>query len=95
MKYRRSEVAPVIKISSGSSGRYHLITVTDNGIGIEPQYKDKIFKIFQRLHSESEYHGTGIGLAICQRIAEFHGGSIELDTPYSEGSRFVIKLPAV
>ncbi len=95
MKYRKTDTAPVIKIGSGSSGRYHLIAVTDNGIGIDPQYKDKIFKIFQRLHSESEYHGTGIGLAICQRIAEFHGGSIELDTQYSEGSRFVIKLPAV
>ncbi|MBK6895761.1 MAG: PAS domain S-box protein [Alphaproteobacteria bacterium] len=95
MKYRKADTAPVIKIGSGSSGRSHLIAVTDNGIGIDPQYKDKIFKIFQRLHSESEYHGTGIGLAICQRIAEFHGGSIELDTQYSEGSRFVIKLPAV
>lgn len=95
LKYRKSDVAPVIKIGSGSSGRYHLITVSDNGIGIDPQYKDKIFKLFQRLHSESEYHGTGIGLAICQRIAEFHGGSIELDTHYTGGCRFIIKLPLV
>lgn len=95
LKYRKSDIAPVIKIGSGSSGRYHLITVSDNGIGIDPQYKDKIFKLFQRLHNESEYHGTGIGLAICQRIAEFHGGSIELDTHYTGGCRFIIKLPVV
>ena len=95
LKYRKSDVAPVIKIGSGSSGRYHLITVSDNGIGIDPQYKDKIFKLFQRLHNESEYHGTGIGLAICQRIAEFHGGSVELDTHYTGGSRFIIKLPVL
>ena len=95
LKYRKGSVSPVVKVHAGSSGRFNLITVSDNGIGIEKEYKDKVFKIFQRLHSDAQYPGTGIGLAICQRIVEFHGGTIELDEDYAEGSRFIIKLPAV
>ncbi len=95
IKYRHKDVAPKIKVSAAREGKFWKVSVADNGIGIDPQYKEKIFNIFQRLHGESEYDGTGIGLAICQRIAEFHGGSISLDETYSGGSRFVIALPAV
>ena len=69
------------------------ISVTDNGIGIEKEYAEKIFKVFQRLHGEGKYEGTGIGLSICQRIVQFHKGEIWLDTNYSGGSRFIISLP--
>jgi hypothetical protein len=75
-----------------------VITCTDNGISIEPQYAERIFIIFQRLHSKSSYSGTGIGLALCRKIIEFHGGRIWLDTQEpvaSGGSRFVLTLPHI
>ena len=74
IKYSRVDQPPEIRIKAEKKGRFWFIRVEDNGIGIDPEYKDKIFKIFQRLHTEKDYQGTGIGLAICQRIAEFHGG---------------------
>jgi signal transduction histidine kinase len=67
--------------------------VTDNGIGIDPRYADKIFLIFQRLHARGTYDGTGIGLAICKKIVEYHGGTLRLDDGYSGGARFVFTLP--
>lgn len=95
IKYRRKQSVVHIKIACHREGKGWEISVADNGIGIDPQYKEKIFKIFQRLHGDSEYQGTGIGLAICQRIAEFHGGSIRLDENYTTGSRFIVVFPAV
>ena len=95
IKYRRSDLDPEVHISAEREGRFWSIRLEDNGIGIDPEYKDIIFKIFQRLHTEKEYQGTGIGLAICQRIAEFHGGSIRLDDKFTGGSCFIIKLPAI
>lgn len=95
IKYRHKDTCPRIQVGAARDGKFWEIFVADNGIGIDPQYKEKIFKIFQRLHGDSEYDGTGIGLAICQRIVEFHGGTIRLDESYSDGSRFVIALPAV
>jgi light-regulated signal transduction histidine kinase (bacteriophytochrome) len=68
--------------------------VADNGIGIEPRYADKIFVIFQRLHPRDAYEGTGIGLALCRKIVEYHGGEIRLDTAYTGGTRLVFSLPA-
>jgi signal transduction histidine kinase len=70
------------------------ITVQDNGIGVAPEFADRIFVIFQRLHTRDAYEGTGIGLALCKRIVEFHGGSITLD-PSDHGARFTISLPTV
>jgi signal transduction histidine kinase len=69
------------------------IIVEDNGIGFDPQYLDKIFKPFERLHGRSEYEGTGMGLAICQKIVERHHGTITATSVPGEGSTFLILLP--
>jgi light-regulated signal transduction histidine kinase (bacteriophytochrome) len=66
---------------------------SDNGIGIEPEYAERIFVIFQRLHERSAYPGTGIGLAMTRKIIEYFGGRIWLDTSCTEGSRFLFTLP--
>ena len=70
-------------------------SVTDNGIGIEPQYADRVFLIFQRLHDKATYPGTGIGLAMCRKIIEYFGGRIWLDTEVADGTRFRFTLPAL
>lgn len=96
MKYKKDDVDPVIHIEGEIDGRNAIISVSDNGIGIKKEYADKIFQVFRRLHhNEEKYEGTGIGLAICQRIVETHNGKIWLDTDYEDGCRFVIKLPIV
>ncbi|MEV4597169.1 ATP-binding protein [Amycolatopsis sp. NPDC049253] len=89
------EVPPVVRVSAERQGDEWQFSVSDNGIGIEEQYAERIFVIFQRLHSKSAYSGTGIGLAMCRKIVEFHGGRIWLDTDVTEGSRFRFTLPAL
>ena len=92
LKYR-SEKPPVIDISAKQSGSEWLFTVEDNGIGIDPRYKDLIFGIFKRLHTSREYPGTGIGLAICQKIVERAGGRIWVESELGEGATFRFTIP--
>jgi light-regulated signal transduction histidine kinase (bacteriophytochrome) len=83
---------PTIFISAEDYEDKYLIKVKDNGIGIPIEYKDRIFEIFERLHSTKDYPGTGIGLAICKRIIERHGGRIWLDDTITEGAQFCFTL---
>jgi signal transduction histidine kinase len=84
---------PRVSVSVRRDGRYWLFSFSDNGIGIEPEYADRIFVIFQRLHDRATYPGTGIGLAMVRKIIEYHGGQIWLDTSVTSGARFCFTLP--
>jgi PAS domain S-box-containing protein len=92
-KYRKSDTPPVIDISYGEEKSFYKFAVADNGIGIDPRFFHKIFIIFQRLHNRDEYSGTGIGLAICKKIVEKHGGKIWVTSKQDEGSTFHFTLP--
>ncbi|GAA3455954.1 sensor histidine kinase [Dactylosporangium matsuzakiense] len=96
VKFRKPDVPPKITVELSEADGFYEFAVHDNGIGIEPQYADKIFIIFQRLHPRDVYPGTGIGLAICKRIVEHHGGRIWLDPTYTDGAgiRFTLPVPA-
>lgn len=87
-----SKEQPRIHISVKEDKNYHIFKVKDNGIGIEPQYFNKIFQIFQRLQPREEYGGTGIGLAICKRIVERHGGKIWVESEPGKGSEFLFSI---
>jgi signal transduction histidine kinase len=89
----RGVQAPVVRIEARREGAQWLFSCADNGIGIEGEYAERIFLIFQRLHSREAYEGSGIGLALCRKIVEYHGGTIWLDTDYSGGARFCFTLP--
>jgi signal transduction histidine kinase len=69
------------------------LTVQDNGIGFDEKYLDRIFAVFQRLHGRQEFEGTGIGLAVCRRIADRHGGSITAQSQPGAGAKFIVTLP--
>jgi PAS domain S-box-containing protein len=93
IKFVRPDASPRVHVGAHPSSGGWLVSVSDNGIGIEQQYLDKIFVLFQRLHSRAEYPGTGIGLAICRKIVERHGGSISVESTPGQGTRFEITLP--
>ncbi|HSM63350.1 MAG TPA: ATP-binding protein, partial [Gillisia sp.] len=92
LKYQKKGNIPIIQITVEEDEEYWQINVKDNGIGIEEQFFDKIFVVFQRLHSKDEYSGTGIGLAICRKIIENHGGKIWVSSKINEGSTFHITI---
>ncbi len=110
LKFRRPGTIPTVRVSrhrvaaadlppsalpSRVAPAYHRIDVTDNGIGFEEQYADRIFQVFQRLHGKAEYAGTGIGLAICKKVAANHGGGITARSQPGQGATFSVYLPVL
>jgi PAS domain S-box-containing protein len=97
LKFHRKGVPPVVKVDGQIISRdgedYCRMTVKDNGIGFKEEYEDRIFTIFQRLHPRGEYSGTGVGLALCEKIVQHHNGSITAHGAPEEGATFVVELP--
>jgi light-regulated signal transduction histidine kinase (bacteriophytochrome) len=94
IKYRGKQ-APEIHVAARDAGTEWIISVRDNGIGINPHYAGKVFELFERLHSASEYEGSGIGLSICRRIVQRHGGRIWFESELGHGCTFYFTLPIV
>jgi len=99
LKFHRPDVPPVLHVRAsivpgpGSGEPQCVLTVEDNGVGFEEAYLDKVFGMFQRLHSQQEYEGTGVGMATCRKIVERHGGTITARSTLGEGSTFIVTLP--
>jgi light-regulated signal transduction histidine kinase (bacteriophytochrome) len=94
IKFKRPGVAPIVSVSAQRSfnGGWR-IQISDNGIGFDESYKDRIFRVFQRLHSREQYEGTGMGLAIVQKIMTAHGGSINVSSQLNHGTTFTLLFP--
>jgi len=106
LKFQRPEQPPIVKVygqflnghaqhpeGNPTVDRLYQITVEDNGIGFDEKYVDRLFVIFQRLHGRGEYEGNGVGLAICRRIAERHGGNIAAKSTQGAGATFIVTMP--
>ena len=93
IKYRKAGTIPEISISAEKEGDMYTFSVADNGIGIDAQYQERVFTIFQRLHTRDEYPGTGVGLSICRKIIDRHGGKIWVESNSNGGSTFKFSLP--
>ena len=94
LKYRKATDAPAVSVSANEADGHWTFTVSDNGIGVPAQYKESIFGIFKRLHTNTSYSGTGMGLAICQRIVERYRGRIWVESIPGEGADFHFRIPA-
>jgi light-regulated signal transduction histidine kinase (bacteriophytochrome) len=94
LKYHNEDIPPVVTVKSRCLENSFLeITVEDNGIGFDEKYVEKIFQPFERLHGRNEYEGTGMGLAICKKIVEFYGGTIDAKSEVGKGTQFIVTLP--
>lgn len=93
LKFHDAERPPKVTVSAKTTKKTHTICVQDNGIGIDEKYKEKIFAVFQRLNSKHAYEGTGIGLAVCKKIVERYGGTIDIESELGSGTTFIITLP--
>jgi len=94
LKFRRKDVPVVVDLGASSSGDGTCtITVSDNGIGFKTEHAEKIFRLFERLHARAQYDGSGMGLAICRKIVERHGGSIAATSTTGQGATFIVTLP--
>lgn len=93
IKFNTSD-PPVVEVKARNQVDHVVVEVTDNGIGIPPEHRDRVFRLFQRLHTRDDYPGTGLGLAICQRIVARHHGTITLTSEPGRGTTFTLTLPA-
>jgi light-regulated signal transduction histidine kinase (bacteriophytochrome) len=93
VKFHRPDVTPVVTVKSKVKNDGYEMTVTDNGVGFDEKYLDRIFAVFQRLNERSSYEGTGIGLAVCRKIVERYGGTITATSVKGKGSTFIVWMP--
>jgi signal transduction histidine kinase len=97
LKFSKKDVSPIVKVMgdhAGNTDGSYQITIEDNGIGFDEKYTNRIFGVFQRLHGRSEYEGTGIGLSVCKKIVERHGGTITARSKVGQGTSFIVILPS-
>lgn len=93
LKFSRDGETPTVEVSAKRSGSKAVIRVQDNGIGIAPEHHQRVFDMFKRLHTQEEYEGTGIGLALCRKIVDRHNGDLTLESTVGVGTTFVVTLP--